>query len=100
SVMSLPRHSEDASSPPRTPPRRRSARSRNATVDRDVLVIVTVVTRFAPAGPRLALVDAVAETAPRGSARSARRLAYRDITACGFPSVLRQLTTSVRVGSQ
>src|SRR5690349_5334474 len=56
-VMSLFCQSEDCSSLspdsswPVAVPRRTSARSRNATVEADVLVIVTVVARSAPSGP-------------------------------------------------
>src|SRR5262249_1841241 len=66
SVMSLSCQSEDcsslspASSCPPAVPRRTSARSRKATADGEVLVIVTVVARSAPAGPAWVVVAAVA----------------------------------------
>src|SRR5215472_1060940 len=68
SVMSLSCQIDDcsslspASSWPDAVPRRTSARSRNATVDADVLVIVTVVARSAPSGPAWLTVVAVAVT--------------------------------------
>src|ERR1051326_3673028 len=106
SVTSLPCQSEDCSSlPPGSSwplavPRRTSARSRNATADEDVLVIVTVVARSAPAGPACVVVEAVAEMADCGSACSDCRFAYCERVPCGWPSVLDQLTTSGWVDSQ
>ena len=82
SVMSLPCQIEDCSSlspdssRPLAVPRRTSALSRKATVDEEVLVIVTVVARSAPSGPDRLGVEAVAEMDDRGSVCSARRLAY------------------------
>src|SRR6266568_949437 len=72
SVMSLFCQIEDCSSLsadsswPLAVPRRTSARSRNATVDEEVLVIVTVVARSAPAGPACVVVAAVADMAEAG----------------------------------
>src|SRR5262249_55526450 len=81
SVMSLPCQIDDCSSlspgsswPPGVP-RRTSALSRKATVDREVLVMVMVVARSAPFGPAWAVVAAVAVTADCGSVCSACRLA-------------------------
>src|SRR6266851_2576016 len=106
SVMSLFCHSEDCSSlspdsswPPAVP-RRMSARSRKATVDEEVLVIVTVVARSAPAGPACVAVAAVAEMADAGSVCSDCRLAYWESVPCGWPSDFVQLTTSGWVDSQ
>src|SRR5215470_16488419 len=68
SVMSLFCQIDDcsslspASSWPPAVPRRTSARSRNATVELDVFVIVTVVARSAPLGPGWLTVVAVAVT--------------------------------------
>src|SRR5215467_13386841 len=82
SVMSLLRQSEDcsslspASSWPVAVPRRTSARSKNATVDEDVLVMVTVVARSAPAGPAWVTVLAVAVTDDCGSVSRPVRFAY------------------------
>src|SRR5215467_9050073 len=81
SVMSLPCQIEDCSSlspdsswPPAVP-RRTSARSRKATVDEEVLVIVTVVDRSAPSGPDWFVVAAVAEMDDCDNVCSACRLA-------------------------
>ena len=83
SVMSLPCQIEDCSSlspdsswPPAVP-RRTSARSRNATVDGEVLVIVTVVSRSAPSGPAWLTVVAVAVTDDCGSVCSAGEVRVR-----------------------
>src|SRR5215469_6098893 len=106
SVMSLLRQSEDCnslspgSSWPPAVPRRTSARSRNATVDGDVLVMVTVVARSAPPGPGWLTVLAAAETDEAGSVCKPVRFAYCEIVPCGWPSVLPQLTTSGWVDSQ
>src|SRR5262249_47847116 len=85
SVMSLLRHSEDCSSlspgsswPPAVP-RRTSARSKNATVDGEVLVRVTVVARSAPAGPGWLTVLAVAVIEDCGSVCRPVRFAYCEI---------------------
>src|SRR6266566_4805475 len=92
SVMSLFCQSEDcsslspASSWPLAVPRRMSARSRNATVEAEVLVIVTVL--------------AVAVTEEAGSVCSPVRFAYWETVPCGWPSVLDQFTTSGWVDSQ
>src|SRR5215475_4576266 len=81
SAMSLSCQSEDCSSLspgnswPLAVPRRTSARSRKATVDGEVLVIVTVVALSAPAGPAWVVVVAAAETADGGSVCNACRLA-------------------------
>src|SRR5947207_5074722 len=106
SVMSLPCQIEDCSSlspgsswPPAVP-RRTSARSRKATVDEAVLVIVTVVARSAPSGPAWLTVLAVAETDDCGSVCRPVRFAYLETAPCGWPSVLFQLTTSGWVDSQ
>ena len=93
SVMSLPCQIEDRSSLspgsswPLAVPRRTSALSRKATVDEEVLVIVTVVARSAPSGPAWLTVLAVAETDDCGSVCSPVRLAYCDTVPCGWPSV-------------
>src|SRR5215831_2667090 len=87
SVMSLPCQIDDcsslspASSVPLAVPRRTSARIRNATVEAEVLVIVTVVARSAPSGPACDAAVAVAETDDRGRVCSGCRLAYRDMVA-------------------
>src|SRR5215831_2620434 len=100
SVMSLFCQIEDcsslspASSWPVGVPRRTSARSRNATVELDVLVMVTVVARSAPSGPAWLTVLAVAVTDDCGSVCRPVRLAYWEIVPCGWPSVLFQLTAS------
>src|SRR5262249_14175850 len=106
SVMSLSRQSEDCSSlspgsswPPAVP-RRTSARSKKATVDADVLVMVTVVARSAPAGPAWLTVLAAAETDDCGSACRPVRFAYWESVPCGWPSVLDQFTASGWVDSQ
>src|SRR5262245_52347694 len=106
SVMSLFCQIEDGSSlspgsswPPAVP-RRTSARSRKATVDGEVLVIVTVVARSAPAGPAWVVVVAVAEMDDVGSVCSACRLAYWLSVPFGWPSDLPQFTTSGWVDSQ
>src|SRR6201988_1655691 len=104
--MSLPCQIDDCSSLsplsswPLAVPRRTSARIRKATVDGEVLVIVTVVARSAPSGPGWDAVVAVAEMADCGSVRSDCRLAYCDIVACGWLSVLDQFTASGWVESQ
>src|ERR1051326_4760710 len=106
SVMSLLRQSEDcsslspASSCPVAVPRRMSARSRNATVEPEVLVTVTVVARSAPSGPAWLTVLEVAVMDEFGSACSPVRFAYVDTVPCGWPSVLDQFTTSGWVDSQ
>src|SRR5205823_1231221 len=91
SVMSLFCHSEDCSSlspdsswPPAVP-RRTSARSRNATVEPDVLVIVTVVARSAPSGPAWLTVLAVAVTEDCGRVCRPVRFAYWETVPCGWP---------------
>src|SRR5579875_3323595 len=105
-VMSLPVQIADGSSlspgssPPEDVPRRMSARTRNATAEPEVFVIVTVVSRSAPAGPAWSTVAAVAETPPCGSVRRPVGSAYWVIVACGWPSVLDQSTTSGVVDSQ
>src|SRR6516225_2896238 len=106
SVMSLSCQSEDCSSlspdsswPPAVP-RRMSARSRNATVELEVLVIVTVVARSAPSGPAWLTVLEVAVTEDCGSVCRPVRFAYCETLPCGWPSVLDQLTTSGWVESQ
>src|SRR5262249_39734108 len=89
SVMSLFCHIEDCSSLspesswPLVVPRRMSARSRKATVELDVLLIVTVVARSAPSGPDWVVVVAEAVTEPCGSDCSDVRSAYCDSVACG-----------------
>src|SRR6266702_5119801 len=94
SVMSLSCQIEDwsslspASSWPPAVPRRTSARSRNATVDEDGLVIVTVVARSAPPGPDWVTVEAVAEMDDCGSVCKPARFAYCDSVPCGWPRVL------------
>src|SRR5690349_18710349 len=106
SVMSLPCQIEDCSSLspgsswPLAVPRRMSALSRKATVDGEVLVIVTVVARSAPPGPGWLAVEAIAEIDDCGSVCSDCRLAYWESVPCGWPSVLVQLTTSGWVDSQ
>src|SRR5215472_10595311 len=106
SVMSLFCQSEDCSSlspdsswPPGVP-RRTSARSRNATVEPEVLVIVTVVARSAPSGPAWLTVLEVAVTVEFGSVCSPVRFAYWERVPCGWPSVFVQFTTSGWVDSQ
>ena len=82
SVMSLPCQIEDCSSLspesswPDVVPRRTSARSSKATVELEVLVIVTVVARSAPSGPAWLTVVAVTEMLDCGSVCSEVRLAY------------------------
>src|SRR5215469_14997061 len=100
SVMSLLRHSEDCSSLSPAVPRRTSARSKNATVDGEVLVRVTVVARSAPAGPAWLTVLAVAVIDDCGSVCRPVRFAYCEIVPCGWPRDLPQLTTSGWVDSQ
>src|SRR5262249_39468376 len=106
SVMSLFCQSEDCSSLspdsswPVAVPRRTSARSRNATVEAEVLVIVTVVARSAPLGPAWLTVLEVAVMVEAGSVCSPVRFAYWDTVPCGAPSVLDQSTTSGWVESQ
>src|SRR5262245_24413990 len=106
SVMSLFCQIEDcsslspASSWPVAVPRRMSARSRNATVDDEVLAIVTVVARSAPSGPAWLTVLDVAVTDEAGKVCRPVRLAYWDSVPCGWPSVLLQLTASGWVDSQ
>src|SRR5258707_12205073 len=103
--MSLPCQIEDCSSlPPESSwppavPRRTSARSRNAALELEVLVIVTVVVR-SPPGPAECVVAAVTDTADCGSVCSDVRFAYVEIVPCGWPSVLLQFTTSGWVESQ
>src|SRR5215467_8191305 len=82
SVMSLPCQIEewsslspDSSWPPAVP-RRTSALSKKATVDEEVLVIVTVLARSAPSGPAWLTVLAVAETDDCGSVCRDCRFAY------------------------
>src|SRR5215467_2877838 len=106
SVMSLFCHSEDCSSlspdsswPPAVP-RRTSARSKNATVDGEVLVMVTVVARSAPSGPAWVVVVAVAEMDEVGSVCRACRLAYWLRVPFGWPRDFFQFTTSGWVDSQ
>src|SRR5262249_37578885 len=106
SVMSLFCHSEDCSSlspdsswPPAVP-RRTSARSRNAAVALEVLVIVTVVARSAPLGPAWLTVLAVAVTEDCARVCRPVRFAYWETLPCGWPRVLDQLTTSGWVDSQ
>src|SRR5215469_4021703 len=73
SVMSLFCQIEDcnslspASSWPPAVPRRTSARSRNETLEAEVLVMVTVVARSAPSGPAWVTVEEVTETDEFGS---------------------------------
>src|SRR5215467_5379519 len=104
--MSLPCQIDDcsslspASSVPLAVPRRTSARIRNATVEAEVLVIVTVVARSAPSGPACDAVVAVAEIDDCGSVCSACRLAYVLTEPDGWPSVFVQFTTSGWVDSQ
>src|SRR5215510_3159918 len=106
SVMSLLPQSEDCnslspgSSWPPAVPRRTSARSKNATVDGEVLVRVTVVARSAPAGPGWLAVLAVAVIDDCGSVCRPVRFAYCEIVPCGWPRDLPQLTTSGWVDSQ
>src|SRR5215469_347510 len=106
SVMSLFCQIEDCSSLspvsswPLAVPRRTSARIKKATVDDEVLVIVTVVARSAPSGPACVAVVAVAEMELCGSVCSDCRLAYCDSVPCGWPSVFVQFTTSGWVESQ
>src|SRR5262249_4930565 len=106
SVMSLSCQSEDcsslspASSCPPAVPRRTSARGRKATADGEVLVIVTVVARSAPAGPAWVVVAAVAEMDDCDSVCSACRLAYWLSVPFGWPSDFFQFTTSGWVESQ
>src|SRR5579859_866816 len=82
SVMSLSCQIEDCSSLspgsswPVAVPRRMSARSRKATVELEVLVMVTVVARSAPSGPAWLTVLEVALTDDCGSVCSDVRLAY------------------------
>ena len=82
SVMSLSCQIEDCSSLspdsswPLAVPRRTSARSKNATVEDEVLVIVTVVARSAPSGPACWAVVAVAEIDDCGSVCRPVRFAY------------------------
>src|SRR2546421_7772712 len=106
-VMSLPFHSDvcsslsPGSSLPLAVPRRMSARRKNPTVGVvEVLVMVTVVSRSAPLGPAWFTVVALVATVACGRLCRAVRFAYDDIVACGWPSVLRQLTTSGVVGCQ
>ena len=107
SVMSLSCQIEDCSSLspdsswPLAVPRRTSARRRNATVELEVLVIVTVVAQVArrrarPGWPSLA----VAVTEDGGSVCRPVRFAYCETVPCGWPSVLDQFTTSGWVDSQ
>src|SRR5207302_3828048 len=106
SVMSLFCQIEDcsslspASSWPLAVPRRMSARSRKATVEPEVLVIVTVVARSAPSGPARLTVPEVAVTDEAGSVCSPVRFAYWLRVPCGWPRVLLQFTTSAWVDSQ
>src|SRR5215813_6482718 len=72
-----------ASSWPPAVPRRMSARSRKATVEPEVLVIVTVVARSAPPGPAWLTVLEVAVTDDCGSACSPVRFAYCESVPCG-----------------
>src|SRR5215469_18564543 len=106
SVMSLFCHSEDCSSlspdsswPPGVP-RRTSARSRNATVEAEVLVIVTVVARSAPLGPAWFTVLEVAVIDDGGRVCRPVRFAYVEMVPCGWPSVLFQFIASGWVDSQ
>src|SRR5262249_44776687 len=106
-VMSLPVQIEvcsslspDSSVPPAVP-RRTSARRKNATVGPvELFVIVTVVSRSAPAGPAWLTVVAVAATVAGASPCSPVKFAYDLTDACGLPIVLFQLSTSPVVGSQ
>ena len=81
SVMSLPCQIEDRSSLspgsswPLAVPRRTSALSRKATVDEEVLVIVTVVARSAPSGPAWVVVAELTVMDDCGSVPSDCRLA-------------------------
>src|SRR5215472_16592587 len=106
SVMSLFCQSEDCSSLspdsswPLAVPRRTSARSKNATVEADVLVIVTVVARSAPAGPAWLTVLEVAVIDEAGSVCKPVRFAYWETVPTGWPRDLPQLTTSGWVDSQ
>src|SRR5271165_3285824 len=88
------------SSPPVAVPRRTSVRSRNATVDDEVLVIVTVVARSAPSGPACCVVVAVAETLDCGNDCKPVRFAYVEMTPAGLSSDLLQFTASFWVESQ
>src|SRR5262245_51365024 len=106
-VMSLPVQMADCSwlspdsSVPNGVPRRMSARRKNPTVGADeVLAMVTVVSRSAPAGASWLTVVAVAETVAWGRLCSAFKLAYDLTLACGLPIVLFQLMTSGVVGCQ
>src|ERR1700730_878720 len=89
-----------ASSWPAVVPRRTSARSRNATLDAEVLVMVTVVAWSAPPGPDRVVGDAVATMDEGGSPRSDRGFAYWLSTAGGWPRVFGQFPASRRVDSQ
>src|SRR5260370_10553627 len=106
SVMSLFCQIEDcsslspASSWPLAVPRRTSARSRKATVELDVLVIVTVVARSAPSGPDWVAVVAEAVTEAGGRVCRPVRFAYVEMTPPCWPSVLLQFVTSGWVESQ
>src|SRR6266571_2791583 len=101
SVTSLPDQIEDCSSlspdsscPPAVP-RRTSARRKKPTVGAaEVLVMVTVVARSAPAGPAWCVVAAVAETVACGRVCSCCKLAYWESVPCGWPSVFDQFVTS------
>src|SRR6516165_3658886 len=95
-VMSLSGQSEvcsslsPASSWPLVVPRRTSARSRNATVDDEVFVMVTVVARSAPSGPACRVVVAVAVMDDDGRACKPVRCAYCETVPCGWPRALLQ----------
>src|SRR6516162_3426358 len=98
--MSLPCQMELCSSlspdcrPPVAVPRRTSARRKNATVEDDVFVIVTVVATSAPAGPDWSADVAIAEIVDAGRLFRPVRLAYVLTVPTGLPKVLDQLTTS------